>query len=383
MVHALKINTKGDVAATNIGAATELTMEAAQQFFGKKTEPAIMGQYNYKTLTVYIVGYAKGRAGTENKTAWPKPNDKAVLFGDVLLVASSNKEKAKESITDLASLTREDFKELSAEPELAPDNVSTKDEDDDEELPEFGEDEEDEEEEDEQENEDEDEVEVEVEDELPEEEVEEAPVPKRKKKATPTAILSGYQKQSLLIVNEGHDELHAESPADVPDRLNCRLRFGFIEDITGLNPEDLDREIFLATLEEATKKRIFAHWKNPLFNEIYGYRQFRLFSNLHPKSPVGNARLVERIREGELTAAALARLDDMELYPENWKKLQDQQQAKELRLLEGNKMAATDMFKCNRCGKRETTYYEMQTRSADEPMTTYVQCIPCGNKWKC
>ena len=80
--------------------------------------------------------------------------------------------------------------------------------------------------------------------------------------------------------------------------------------------------------------------------------------------------------------ATLARLDDMELYPENWKKLQDQQLAKELRLLEGNKMAATDMFKCNRCGKRETTYYEMQTRSADEPMTIFITCCNCGKKWK-
>lgn len=37
-----------------------------------------------------------------------------------------------------------------------------------------------------------------------------------------------------------------------------------------------------------------------------------------------------------------------------------------------NTKASTDMFKCSKCGKNQTTYYQMQTRSADEPMTTFV-----------
>jgi transcription elongation factor S-II len=54
----------------------------------------------------------------------------------------------------------------------------------------------------------------------------------------------------------------------------------------------------------------------------------------------------------------------------------------EQKLLEGNKGSATDRFKCNRCGKRECTYYEMQTRSADEPMTIFVNCLNCGKRWR-
>ncbi|GAV67782.1 TFIIS_C domain-containing protein/TFIIS_M domain-containing protein, partial [Cephalotus follicularis] len=42
----------------------------------------------------------------------------------------------------------------------------------------------------------------------------------------------------------------------------------------------------------------------------------------------------------------------------------------------------TDQFKCGRCGQRRTTYYQMQTRSADEPMTTYVTCVNCNHHWK-
>lgn len=49
----------------------------------------------------------------------------------------------------------------------------------------------------------------------------------------------------------------------------------------------------------------------------------------------------------------------------------------------GNKPAATTSeFRCGKCKKRECTYYQMQTRSADEPLTTFVQCVACGNRWR-
>jgi transcription elongation factor S-II len=45
-------------------------------------------------------------------------------------------------------------------------------------------------------------------------------------------------------------------------------------------------------------------------------------------------------------------------------------------------VASTDQFKCAKCGQRKTTYFQMQTRSADEPMTTFVSCLNCNARWK-
>lgn len=50
--------------------------------------------------------------------------------------------------------------------------------------------------------------------------------------------------------------------------------------------------------------------------------------------------------------------------------------------LGGPPKASTNEFTCSRCKKKETTYYQLQTRSADEPMTTFVTCVNCNKRWK-
>ena len=56
---------------------------------------------------------------------------------------------------------------------------------------------------------------------------------------------------------------------------------------------------------------------------------------------------------------------------------------KKLELLSRDKnIQGTSMFKCNKCKLNNCTYFQMQTRSADEPMTTFVSCLNCENRWR-
>ena len=50
---------------------------------------------------------------------------------------------------------------------------------------------------------------------------------------------------------------------------------------------------------------------------------------------------------------------------------------------EQNIEASTDTFTCRKCRSKKCTYYQMQTRSADEPMTVFVTCLDCSTRWKC
>ena len=42
----------------------------------------------------------------------------------------------------------------------------------------------------------------------------------------------------------------------------------------------------------------------------------------------------------------------------------------------------TVLFKCGKCKSARTTFYLLQTRSADEPMTAFITCLGCGYRWK-
>ena len=64
-----------------------------------------------------------------------------------------------------------------------------------------------------------------------------------------------------------------------------------------------------------------------------------------------------------------------ELWPERWP-------AMSAPVVQQQPEAMTNQFKCGKCHARETSYYQLQTRSADEPMTTFIRCVKCGNRWK-
>ena len=44
--------------------------------------------------------------------------------------------------------------------------------------------------------------------------------------------------------------------------------------------------------------------------------------------------------------------------------------------------AVSGIFQCAKCKEKKCTYYQLQTRSCDEPMTTFVTCTVCGNRWR-
>jgi transcription elongation factor S-II len=47
-----------------------------------------------------------------------------------------------------------------------------------------------------------------------------------------------------------------------------------------------------------------------------------------------------------------------------------------------NNMATTNAYKCRKCGERKCSAQQMQSRSADEPMTIFVMCQNCNNSFR-
>lgn len=87
---------------------------------------------------------------------------------------------------------------------------------------------------------------------------------------------------------------------------------------------------------------------------------------------------------GAVTAQKLAKMTPEEMASDEMKKIREKFVKEaindaQLATVQGTQ---TDLLKCGKCKKRNCTYNQLQTRSADEPMTTFVMCNECGNRWK-
>lgn len=153
-------------------------------------------------------------------------------------------------------------------------------------------------------------------------------------------------------------------------------------DLSETDQVDLDRGIYNAAIQESKKRGIRCHWENPDFIEVYKGIARRCLINLNPKQYVGNSRLLDRLKDGEFPAHQVPFMSAREMYPEHCQQLADEQLKRETTMLDGNPEEGSDMFKCKKCGKSRTRYWEMQTRSADEPMTIFIRCLNCGKEWR-
>jgi transcription elongation factor S-II len=105
------------------------------------------------------------------------------------------------------------------------------------------------------------------------------------------------------------------------------------------------------------------------------------FLNLKDKN---NPSLRERVLAGEIMPEEFVKMSSEEMASEEMRKRDRKLQEENLFKSRGaqDTEAETDQFKCGKCKQRKTKYFQMQTRSADEPMTTFVTCVVCNNRWK-
>ena len=145
---------------------------------------------------------------------------------------------------------------------------------------------------------------------------------------------------------------------------------------------DLEKGIYNASLAAADSKGVRKHWENPAFATLYKGLARRSIANLDPAAYVANSRLLSRLKEGEFPAHQVPFMTARELYPEHWQSLADEHMKRETLMLEGPQEEGSTLFTCKRCKKSKTRYWEMQTRSADEPMTIFIRCLNCGKEWR-
>ena len=157
---------------------------------------------------------------------------------------------------------------------------------------------------------------------------------------------------------------------NVRDKIN-----NYVEDYK--KSINIEKSIFNNSIFKAIENNTDQRWDNPIFVVLYLDKLKMILCFIK------NKENVTQILKREINCGEIAFKQYNELYPSKWEKLLEE---KKLRL--ENKYfpkieASTDIFTCRKCKSNKCTYYQLQTRSADEPMTTFVTCIECGNRWKC
>lgn len=162
-----------------------------------------------------------------------------------------------------------------------------------------------------------------------------------------------------------------------PDKFRANIRKKLNEKFNDEQASsNLEKGIFNYTLKEAEQRKIIKKWDNKFFVQIYLSHLRSILNNLSEK-------WIDEVKNGTIKSHTIAFMTHQELDHDKWSDLIEEKSKRDKNKFETNIAAATDTFTCRKCKANQCTYYQMQTRSADEPMTTFVTCIPCGNRWKC
>eukprot|EP01026_Neomeris_dumetosa_P027042 TRINITY_DN22022_c0_g1_i11.p1 TRINITY_DN22022_c0_g1~~TRINITY_DN22022_c0_g1_i11.p1 ORF type:complete len:314 (-),score=58.00 TRINITY_DN22022_c0_g1_i11:244-1185(-) len=151
----------------------------------------------------------------------------------------------------------------------------------------------------------------------------------------------------------------------------------FLEALKLVGEEEVYNPVAVAARIE---RALFAHFGS--FNEQYKSKVKSLLFNLKdPKNP----DLRKRVLSGEVDGGKFITMSPEEMQSAEQRKEVEkirEELCQEAQRGIDQKEGTTDQFQCGKCRQRKTKYFQMQTRSADEPMTTFVTCMVCGNRWK-
>lgn len=359
----------------------------------KKEPPSLLGRYSCKQKTLFLFGYLEGKPELENQHHLPPPLEGLSFFGDIVILASSVPASYTSSAVAFKTAEYETFYTQRLEGDEEEDEF---DEDDEEEAqvaePEFQAPEEyeedavndeqeevvSEEEEEEEENEQEDDDEEEEEDAPPKKK---APARARAPRTTRRSQAAAALAAAELLERNIVEILPTESADQQPLRQQIQEVIASLFNTNQINPQEFEAILFQTALEHATKMKTLKTWENLVFQDMYKAICRRVIGNLSSKSYIHNKHLWNRFQEGELSLQQIAKQNYYELSPETWQPMIDLQAKREKVQLEGDFSRATDKWQCNNCKMRKCTYYELQTRSADEPMTIFIHCLNCGKRW--
>ncbi len=137
--------------------------------------------------------------------------------------------------------------------------------------------------------------------------------------------------------------------------------------------EDETLERILEGLNEFTINYIETNDCPFLINEIFNNKANEIIECLNNSDYLG-----EMITNGHIYPEELCYMKPHELSPDKYKNIIEKKAYEHTQ----RKNKGTNIFSCKKCKQSNCDVTQKQTRSADEPATTFVKCLECGFSFK-
>ena len=152
------------------------------------------------------------------------------------------------------------------------------------------------------------------------------------------------------------------------------------------------REIIVSKFKKIINEKIAKDVENSIYNfskeyatinetpylldSIYDTKSDEILSQLTNKE---SDFLVKALKSNKIDGTKIAFMKPEELDPDKYNSIIKKQQMAEYKK---NNTEGSNAFTCSKCKKSKCTVSTKQTRSGDEPPTTFVDCLECGHKFK-
>ncbi|XP_073487704.1 transcription elongation factor A protein 1 isoform X1 [Aquarana catesbeiana] len=188
---------------------------------------------------------------------------------------------------------------------------------------------------------------------------------------------SSFRKDDCAVPPENFITSYPRAPSTSDSvRIKCRellsaaLKTGDDYITIGADDEELGAQIEEAVFQEF--KNTDAKYKNRVRSRIANLKDGK------------NPNLRRNVLCGNISPIVFAKMSAEEMASDELKEMRKNLTKEAIREHQMAKTGGTetDLFSCGKCKMKNCTYTQVQTRSADEPMTTFVFCNTCGNRWK-
>ena len=198
-----------------------------------------------------------------------------------------------------------------------------------------------------------------------------SPAPTQQKSASPTGVAPDKR-------NWKTDKVPRDDLTNDTARNNC---IGLIYDGLCLN-SDVPTKTILDIAKQIESAAIHLPDANDSSaSAVYKEKVRSLYQNLKNKS---NPKLRVRILNGDISPQQFVTMSHEEMKSRQQKDADDKIAKENMNnaMVAQEEKSVSTSLECGKCHQKKVSYSQAQTRSADEPMTTFCECLNCGNRWK-